>query len=211
MALSPRRGGALVAGLLALSACSQPADSDAVAGVPDRGAASGVANPTPARRPAATASAADGSCADDLTIATTGLLADGADLLSDVDERALEARLADAAHRSRATIIVATVPRLDDQPVEVAARCLSNRWTVNGKPVQHGALILLAPNNRRIRIATMPGTQRVLTDTRAARVIGKMTRSFRNGDYADGLAIGVADLSAAFAEDERTMPAGGAT
>ena len=207
MALSPRRGGALAAGMFALSACSQPAASDTAAGTSDSGVASGVVIPTPARRALATANAGDDACPRDMRVAPHGLLADGADLLSAEDERALQTRLADTVRRTRATIVVATVPKLDGHPVEAAARCLSNHWTVGGKPVTHGALVLLAPNDRRIRIATMPGTQRVLSDTRAARVIGKMTRSFRNGDYADGLTIGVEDLADALSEDAQMQKA----
>ena len=59
-----------------------------------------------------------------------------------------------------------------------------------------GILILMAPKERRIRVATGYGMEKLLPDEKAKAAIDLMTPFFKNDDYGDGLSAGVEAIAA---------------
>ncbi len=57
-------------------------------------------------------------------------------------------------------------------------------------------MILVAPNERQMRIATGSGMEQMLTDEEALAVVRQMTPRFRERDYAGGLPAGIDAIAA---------------
>ena len=127
---------------------------------------------------------------------TQGRVTDAAAILNDEEEARLAQRLARYESRTSHQMVVATVPSLNGATVEDFSTCLGNRWGVGRKGHDDGVLILVAPNERRIRIATGTGMEKLLPDEKAKAVIGMMTPRFQAGDYAGGLNSGIDAIAA---------------
>lgn len=146
--------------------------------------------------PEKTETAADAECAAVPQIASAGRVTDAAAALAPADEKRLEARLAAYEQDTRHQMVVLTATSLAGQPIDAFATCTANRWGVGRKDADDGILILVAPAERQVRIATGLGMEKILTDARAAAVIGKMTPHFKAGDYAGGIETAVAAIAA---------------
>lgn len=93
-------------------------------------------------------------------------------------------------------MVVATAPTLNGLDVGLVGDCLGNRWGIGDKDRNDGIIILVAPNERRVRISTGTGIQKMLTDDEAKAVIDQMTPFFKAGDYAGGLSLAVDAIAA---------------
>lgn len=129
-------------------------------------------------------------------MALQGRVNDAATVLSDEEEVRLTQRLARYEARTRHPMVVATVASLNGATVEDFATCLGNRWGIGRKGENDGILILVAPNERRVRVATGTGIGKLLSDEKAKAVIDQMTPGFKSGDYAAGLTTGIEAIAA---------------
>ena len=136
------------------------------------------------------------SCAVVPQMAPQGRVTDAAAILNDEEEARLAQRLARYEARTSHQMVVATVATLNGATVENFATCLGNRWGIGRKDHDNGVLILVAPNERRVRIATGTGMEKLLPDEKAKAVIDKMTPRFQADDYAGGLISGVEAIAA---------------
>ena len=88
------------------------------------------------------------------------------------EERAqLEARLDHVRERSGNAVVVFVAPSLDGEPVEDVAYETFNAWGVGQKGKDNGVLLLLAPNDRKVRIETGKGEEGDLTDIQSGRIL----------------------------------------
>lgn len=129
-------------------------------------------------------------------MALTGRVTDAADILTGEEETRLSDRLARYEARTKHQMVVATTPSLNGVRVDNFGTCLGNRWKIGRKDHGDGILILVAPNERRMRIATGLGMEKILTDDKALAVIHQMTPQFKNADYAGGLSTGIDAIAA---------------
>jgi len=121
-----------------------------------------------------------------------GPLLDAAGIIPDADEAALDAKLRAYNKDTGRSVIVATVPSLDDQPVEVYAQQLAETWDIGGAESEQGVLFLVAPTERKIRIHTARGVQERFPDVLAGRIIREtVTPRFKAGDMAGGSNAGI--------------------
>ena len=122
--------------------------------------------------------------------ALTGRVVDEAAVLSPE----AESRLADelAAHE-RATgdqVVVATVQSLQGLSVEEFGNRLFRAWQL-GTKANNGALLLVAPNERKVRIEVGYGLEDRLTDATASVIIQSLVLPrFRAGDLSGGVEAG---------------------
>ena len=100
-----------------------------------------------------------------------GPVYDGANIISDGEEQLLDARLRDYNRTTGRAVIVATVPSLDDLEIEPYAQGLAETWDIGGAETENGLLFLVAPNERRMRIATARGLDVRMTDIMSGRII----------------------------------------
>jgi uncharacterized protein len=108
---------------------------------------------------------------------------------------AIEAKLADLETKSGIQLVVATVSSLDGQEVEPYANELFRTWKLGEKTKNNGVLLLVAPNERRVRIEVGYGLEGTLTDALSQVIIANaITPRFKTGDYAGGITRGVDDI-----------------
>src|SRR4029453_9917186 len=102
--------------------------------------------------------------------------------------------------------VVLTIPTLDGESAEEYAVRVFAAWKLGQKGKDNGGLVVVAPQDRRMRIEVGYGLEGTLPDVAASRIIRNvMTPAFKNGDFARGSADGVAAI---VAQLEGTPPAG---
>jgi len=130
--------------------------------------------------------------AQDYPARPSGPVYDGANIISPGEEQLLNQRLSDYNRTTGRAVIVATVPSLDGQEVDVYARDLAERWDIGGKETENGLLLLVAPNDRQMWISTARGLQERMTDIMAGRIYRDvMVPKFKAGDMSGGITAGV--------------------
>lgn len=117
---------------------------------------------------------------------------DRANLLSDVQESALEEKLAAFEARKGSQVAVLTVPTTRPEEIEQYSIRAVDAWKLGRKGVDDGALLIVAAEDRRLRIEVGRGLEGALTDLASNRIIQEtITPRFRDGDFAGGIDAGV--------------------
>ncbi|WP_095385422.1 YgcG family protein [Sphingopyxis sp. GW247-27LB] len=137
----------------------------------------------------------DAACASVPKIAVARRVTDSAGVLSDADESRLSAQLEGYERKTHHQMVVLTT-NLDGIPIKTFATCTGNRWGIGRKDEDDGILILVAPSERQVRIATGPGMEKLLTDAKTAGVIAETAPYFRKGDYAGAIDMAVTAIAA---------------
>jgi uncharacterized protein len=84
---------------------------------------------------------------------------------------------------------------LEGQEVEPYANELFRKWALGEKNKNNGVLLLVAPNERRVRIEVGYGLEGTLTDALSKVIISNaMTPRFKTGDFGEGITRGVDDI-----------------
>jgi uncharacterized protein len=127
-----------------------------------------------------------------------GPVTDLAGLLDESQRSRLERLLADTEAATTAEIALVTVTSLDGMTVEEYAARLFMQWGIGQDRVDNGVLVLVAPNEREMRIEVGYGLEGVLPDGLAGSIIrSEFLPRFRENDYAGGIERGmqrVADI-----------------
>lgn len=121
---------------------------------------------------------------------------DAAGLLDPAQEQALSQKLIAQKKASGRSLVVATVPDLQGYDVSDYAYRLGRDWKVGQAGKDDGIVLLVAPNDRKVWIATGYGTEGIVTDALASRIVrNDITPRFKAGDMAGGITAGVDALS----------------
>jgi uncharacterized protein len=121
-----------------------------------------------------------------------GRVTDNAEILSEGMRRSLAERLKAHEDRTGNQIAVLTVPTLDGESIEEYAVTVFEAWKLGKKGKDNGVLIIVVPNDRRMRIEVGYGLEGILTDLVAGRIIRNgMAPRFKAGDYDGGVEAGV--------------------
>jgi len=89
-------------------------------------------------------------------------------------------------------MVVVTVKSLDGQDVADFARNLGNRWGVGRKAVNDGVILVVAPNERKARIAVGDGLRSSLSDSVCQDIMDrKIIKRFKKGDLPGGIQAGI--------------------
>src|SRR5271163_3319469 len=132
----------------------------------------------------------------------TGRIVDQANILSPVTKADLESKLADLEQKSRIQLVVATVPSLDGEEIEPYANGLFRAWKLGEAKDNNGALLLIAPKERRVRIEVGYGLEGTLTDAVSSIIIANaIAPRFKAGDFNGGVTRGVDDIITALTTD----------
>lgn len=128
--------------------------------------------------------------------APQGKVNDFANLLAAADRAALEQTLTALEQETTAELAVVTVRSLDGRPLEDYANRLFAEWGIGKKGRDNGVLILVARDDREIRIEVGYGLEGVLPDGLAGTVIREtFVPRFRDGQYREGLLEGTARVA----------------
>lgn len=123
--------------------------------------------------------------------ALTGRVVDQAGMLDAAAESQLSRML--AAHEQATTeqVVVVTVPNLQGLPIEQFGYQLGRHWGIGQKGEDNGALLIVAAEERKIRIEVGYGLEGRLTDAQSSIIINQIIApAFKQGDFAQGITRG---------------------
>jgi uncharacterized protein len=125
----------------------------------------------------------------------SGRIVDEAGLLSPAARDRVTAMLKAHEEATGNQVAVLTLPTLEGESVEDYAVRVFEDWKLGQKDKDNGVLVLVVPQDRRMRIEVGYGLEGVLTDAAASRVIRDlMTPRFREGNYDVGIESGVTGI-----------------
>ncbi|KAB7647875.1 TPM domain-containing protein [Polymorphobacter fuscus] len=120
-----------------------------------------------------------------------GRVTDAAGILAPETRASLDARLAALEKATTIQLVVATVPDLQGYEIDEYGYQLGRSWGIGQKGTNNGALLIVAPNERKVRIEVGYGLEGVLTDALTSQIIRRdIIPSFRAGDMAAGVVGG---------------------
>ncbi|MES2056230.1 MAG: TPM domain-containing protein [Pseudomonadota bacterium] len=124
--------------------------------------------------------------------ALTGRVVDAAALLSPADKSALEIKSATLEKATGHQLVVVTVASLGGHSIEMYGVNLGRTWGIGRKGFDDGVLLIVAPNERKVRIEVGYGLESALRDEEAGAIIqSAILPAFRTGDYPRGVSAGV--------------------
>lgn len=140
--------------------------------------------------------------------ALTGRVVDNADLLSAEDERTLTIDLQALEDKSTDQVVIVTLPSLQGFEIEEFGYRLGRHWGIGQKDKDNGVLLIVAPNERKVRIEVGRGLEPLLTDALSKIIIeNAILPRFRNGDFPGGIKAGVRDIIAVLTGDAEELKA----
>ena len=129
--------------------------------------------------------------------ALSGRVVDAANIIPDAEEAALVAKLAALESTTDRQLVVTTIPSLEGYPIEDYANRLFRSWGLGQKETDNGVLLLVAPNDRKVRVEVGYGLEPILTDAWSSVLINiYIVPRFKAGNYPAGIARGVDELIA---------------
>lgn len=133
-------------------------------------------------------------------VAVPPLAARVTDLTATLDaaqKQQLESRLAQFEAKKGAQIAVLLLPTTEPETIEQYGLRVAEAWKLGRKGVDDGALLLIAKDDRAMRIEVGYGLEGVLPDAIAKRIIAEtITTHFKSGDYYRGIAAGIEQMIA---------------
>lgn len=122
----------------------------------------------------------------------TGRVVDNANLLAPDQEAALTAKLEGLEQSTGRQLVVATLLDLQGYPIEDYGYRLGRSWGIGQKAENDGVILLIAPNDRKMRIEVGYGLEPYLTDALSSVIIREQIRpKFQAGDFPGGITAGV--------------------
>jgi uncharacterized protein len=123
---------------------------------------------------------------------------DNADMLSSSTEMQLESMLAALEQEESTQLAVLTIPSLEGESLEEFSLKVVEKWRLGRQGLDNGALLLIAKEERKIRIEVGYGLEGTLTDLESGQIIRNIiTPRFRNGNFDGGVMDGVTAMVAA--------------
>ncbi len=125
----------------------------------------------------------------------SGQIVDNANLLSDAEEAQLLASLQVLEGTSSDQLVVVTLPSLQGFSIEDFGYKLGRHWGIGQAEKDNGVLLIVAPNERKVRIEVGTRLEPILTDAMSRIIIeNAILPGFRRGDFPAGIAAGVRDI-----------------
>jgi len=123
--------------------------------------------------------------------ALTGRVVDQAELLTPSDEAALTAKLEALEAKNTDQFVIVTVRSLQGEEIEDYGYQLGRHWQIGQAGKNNGVLMIVAPNERKVRLEVGYGLEGTLTDALSSQIIqGKILPRFRDNDYPGGINAG---------------------
>jgi uncharacterized protein len=123
----------------------------------------------------------------------TGRVVDQANIIPPEIEAQLTTRLEALETKSSDQLVVATVTSLQGYEIEDFGYKLGRHWQIGqGERLNNGVILLVAPNERKVRIEVGYGLEGVLTDFASGEIIrDRIVPQFKSGDMVGGIVAGV--------------------
>ena len=128
--------------------------------------------------------------------ALKGRVNDYGGMLPPEAERRLETLLKDLEEKDSTQVVVLTVPSLDGDSLEDFSMRVAERWKIGRKGLDNGAIMVIARDDRKVRIEVGYGLEGRLTDLTAGQIIrDRIVPEFRAGRFDQGVLNGVVALT----------------
>ena len=128
--------------------------------------------------------------------ALTGRVVDDAGILDANARAALEKLSADLEAKSSDQLVVVTLKSLQGTSIEDYGYQLGRHWQIGQKGKDNGVLLIVAPNERKVRIEVGYGLEGTLTDLISNFIIqNSILPRFRAGDFSGGITRGAQDVT----------------
>jgi uncharacterized protein len=110
----------------------------------------------------------------------------------------LEAQLAAIERSGRAQVAVLLLPTTQPEPIEAFGIRLAEAWKIGRKGADNGLIVIVAKDDRKMRIEVGYGLEGPIPDAIAKRIIAeRMAPAFKQGDFFGGLRAAVEGLEQA--------------
>lgn len=149
--------------------------------------------------------------------ALTGRVVDDAGLFDATTRAALAESLANLESKTTDQLVVVTLKTLQGTSIEDYGYQLGRRWQIGQKEQigqndkDNGVLLIVAPNERKVRIEVGYGLEGTLTDATTKLIIeNSILPRFKTGDFTGGIKRGVADIIQVLNGDAKELQSQGA-
>jgi uncharacterized protein len=127
--------------------------------------------------------------------ALTGRVVDDAHILSPATVSDLDAKLAALEAETSRQLVVVTLSSLQGYEISDYGYQLGRAWGIGQAKLNNGVLLIVAPNEHRVRIEVGYGLEPILTDALSELIIQQaVLPKFRAGDFNGGIEAGVEAL-----------------
>lgn len=127
----------------------------------------------------------------------TARVIDQTNTLDPIERKGLEEKLAGFEQSKGTQIVILMVPTTHPEDIASYANRVANAWKIGRKDVGDGMVIIVAKDDRQVRIEVAKTLEGAVPDLAAKQVIDDaITPKFRAGDFAGGLQAGVDQLIA---------------
>lgn len=124
-------------------------------------------------------------------IALTGRIIDNAGLLAAEKRNLLDARLGRLERWSGPQFVIVTVPSLQGMTIEKFGLALGNGWGIGHKQRNDGVILLIAPNEHKVRIEVGRGLEPTLDNATCGKIIADdILPNFKAGNMEAGIEAG---------------------
>ena len=142
--------------------------------------------------------------------ALAGRVIDQTGTLSAPQVQALTAQLAAVEQGRGSQIVVLMVASTQPEDIAAYAQRVADAWKIGRRQVGDGVVIVVAKNDRRVRIEVAKALEGAIPDLAASRIINEsITPAFKAGDYARGLAAAVDRIAARIGTEGLPEPEAG--
>lgn len=127
--------------------------------------------------------------------------------LTDSQRRALEDKLATFERERGSQVVVLLLRSTAPEDIADYTQRLGDAWKIGRKAIGDGVLLVVAKDDRTLRIATAKAVEGAIPDLIAHRIIdGAITPRFKQGDFYAGLDAGVDQILARLKGEELPLP-----
>ena len=140
----------------------------------------------------------------------SGRVIDQTATLTEPQRAELDAKLAAFEAQAGPQIVLLLVPATAPEDIAAYAQRVADAWKIGRRDVGDGLLVVVAKNERAVRIEVAKALEGAIPDLAARQVIDRaIVPAFRTGDYAAGLNAGVDQLMARIKGEDLPAPRAG--
>jgi uncharacterized protein len=127
--------------------------------------------------------------------------------LDAAQRQALDAKLTAFEQVRGAQVVVLMVPTTQPEDIAAYAQRVGDSWKIGRKAVGDGLLLVVAKNDRKVRIETTKALEGAIPDLTASQIIDSaITPRFRQGDFAGGLDVAADQIMARISGENLPVP-----
>ena len=133
----------------------------------------------------------------------TGRVVDDAHIIPPSMKQELAARSHALEKDTTDQLVVVTLPSLRGARIEDGGLALGRGWGIGRRDIDNGVVLLVAPNDQKVRIDVGYGLERLLTDDRAGKIVRDMLPLFRANEPGRAISLGESEIAQVLESNKR--------